>query len=58
MPIAYMKINGLLNTDIAWVSMLFVAKDFQRQGIGSFALNYAEQYVKGLGFNTIIISAK
>ena len=55
MPIAYMKINGLLNTDIVWVSMLFVAKDFQRQGIGSFALNYAEQYVKGLGFNTINI---
>jgi GNAT superfamily N-acetyltransferase len=55
MPIAYMKINGLLNTDIAWISMLFVAKNFQRQGIGSFALNYAEQYVKGLGFNTINI---
>jgi hypothetical protein len=31
MPIAYMKINGLLNTDIAWISMLFVAKNFQRQ---------------------------
>lgn len=47
MPIAYMKINGLLNTDIAWVSMLFVAKDFQRQGIGSFALNYASNMLRG-----------
>ena len=55
MPVAYMKINGLMNTDKAWVSMLFVAKDFQRQGIGSFALNYAEQYVKGLGINEINI---
>ena len=55
MPVAYMKINGLLNSDKAWISMLFVAKDFQHQGIGSFALNYAEQYVKGLGFNEIKI---
>ena len=55
MPVAYMKINGLLETHKAWVSMLFVAKDFQRQGIGSFALNYAEQYVKRLGINVIHI---
>ena len=53
MPVAYMKINGLLNTDKAWLSMLFVAKDFQHQGIGSFALNYAEKYVKERGFNMI-----
>ena len=53
MPVAYMKINGLLNTDKAWLSMLFVAKDFQHQGIGSFALNYAEKYVKERGFDVI-----
>ena len=53
LPVAYMKINGLLNTDKAWLSMLFVAKDFQHQGIGSFALNYAEEYVKQLGFDVI-----
>ena len=53
MPVAYMKINGLLNTDKAWLSMLFVAKDFQHQGIGSFALKYAEEYVKKRGFNVI-----
>jgi GNAT superfamily N-acetyltransferase len=53
LPVAYMKINGLLNTDKAWLSMLFVAKDFQHQGIGSFALNYAEKYVKQLGFDVI-----
>lgn len=55
MPVAYMKMNGLLNTDKLWISMLFVAKDFQHQGIGYFALNYAEQYVKQLGFNEINI---
>ena len=53
LPVAYMKINGLLNTDKAWLSMLFVAKDFQHQGIGSFALKYAEEYVKKRGFNVI-----
>ena len=53
LPVAYMKINGLLNTDKAWLSMLFVAKDFQHQGIGSFALNYAEKYVKERGFDVI-----
>ena len=53
LPVAYMKINGLLNTDKAWLSMLFVAKDFQYQGIGSFALNYAEKYVKERGFDVI-----
>ncbi len=53
MPIAYMKINGLLNQDRAWVSMLFVAKEFQHQGIGTYALNYAEQYVREKGFSSI-----
>lgn len=55
MPVAYMKINGLLNKNEAWISMLFVAKNFQRQGIGSFAINYAEQYIKEKGFDSIAI---
>ena len=54
-PVAYMKINGLLNQNEAWISMLFVAKDFQRQGIGSFAIHYAEQYIKEKGFGFIAI---
>ena len=55
MPVAYMKINGLLNKNEAWISMLFVAKDFQRQGIGTFAINYAEEYIKERGFRLIAI---
>lgn len=55
MPVAYMKINGLLNRDRAWISMLFVAKEFQHQGIGTYALNYAEQYVREKGFSSIAI---
>ena len=55
MPVAYLKINGLENASEAWISMLFVAKDFQRQGIGSFAITYAEEFVKAKGFTTISI---
>lgn len=55
MPVAYMKINGLLNNNEAWISMLFVAENFQRQGIGSFAIHYAERYIKEKGFDSIAI---
>ncbi|MBE6896548.1 MAG: GNAT family N-acetyltransferase [Ruminococcaceae bacterium] len=55
MPVAYMKINGLQNKNEAWISMLFVAKEFQRQGIGTFAIHYAEQYVKEKNFDSIAI---
>ena len=55
MPVAYMKINGLESKSEAWISMLFVAKNFQHQGIGSFAVKYAEEYVKSKGFATIAI---
>lgn len=55
MPVAYLKINGLEGKSEAWISMLFVAKNFQRQGIGSFAIKYAEEYVRSKGFTTIAI---
>ena len=45
-PVGYMKINGLLSQKEAWISMLFVATEHHRQGIGSFALSYAEGFVK------------
>lgn len=55
MPVAYMKINGLLNKDKVWVSMLFVAKEFQHQGIGTYALHCVEQYIKEKGFHSMAI---
>ena len=54
-PVAYMKINGLDSKEEAWISMLFVAKDFHRQGIGTFAIEYAEEYVRERGFSTLAI---
>lgn len=54
-PVGYIKINGLLSQKEAWISMLFVEKKQHRQGIGSFAVSYAEQYVKSLKVESIKI---
>lgn len=53
MPVAYMELDGLLNKKEARISLLFVAKGFQRRGIGSFAIHFAEQYVKENGIDVI-----
>lgn len=55
MPVGYMKINGLDGASEAWISMLFIAKNFQRQGIGTFAITYAENYIKERGFRSIAV---
>lgn len=55
MPVAYMNMNGLLGTKEACIAMLFVAKEFQRQRIGTFALHHAEQYIKENGFASVSI---
>ena len=55
MPVGYMKINGLLNKDTAWISMLFISENYHRQGIGSFAVSYAEDFIKHKGFSSIAI---
>ena len=36
--------------------MLFASKDFQRCGVGTFALHFAEQYAKENGFDFIAAS--
>ncbi len=48
-PVAWLKVNGLSGGDNAWISMLAVAPEFQRQGIGKYAVEYAEQYCKSCG---------
>ncbi len=47
---AWFRVNGLLNSDAAWLSMLVVAKKYQRQGVGRFAVGYAERLAKERGF--------
>lgn len=53
-PVAWLKINGLQNTNrMAWISMLVVHEKFQRHGIGSFAVRFAEDFVRSKGFQTL-----
>lgn len=54
-PIAWMRINGLLNKDMAWLSMLAVSNNMHRQGVGSFAVQFAEEFVREKGFAKICI---
>lgn len=50
MPIAWIRVNGLNNKDMAWISMLAVCDKFQRQGVGAYAVRFAEEYAKSQGF--------
>lgn len=52
-PVGWMKLNCPDNTDTAWISMLVILPEYQRQGIGSFAVSYAEDYFAGRGFSRI-----
>ena len=57
-PAAWLKIYGMQNAkgdNTATISMLAVREDYQHKGIGSFAVRYAEDYVRQHGFNTLII---
>lgn len=56
-PCAWIKINGLNNKDMAWVSMLAVNDKYKHQGIGTFAINFAEEYIKSKGINKVGIHA-
>ncbi|MBQ8432166.1 MAG: GNAT family N-acetyltransferase [Clostridia bacterium] len=54
-PVAYMQIHGSPSQKTGQISMLFVAPRFQRQGIGSFAIRYAEEFFKEQGFASITL---
>lgn len=54
-PVAWYKINHLNEGKIAWLSMLVVSDRFQRQGIGSYAVQEAEKQLKASGFSHIKI---
>ncbi len=54
-PVAWLRINGLLNKDMAWISMLAVSDKYQRQGVGSYAIEFSEKFVKEKGFHKMAI---
>ncbi|MPN31589.1 hypothetical protein SDC9_179063 [bioreactor metagenome] len=51
MPCGWLKINGLQNTDMAWISMLAVEPKMQHQGIGTYAVKFAEDFIHSKGFS-------
>ena len=53
-PAAWLKINGL-DGDVIGISMLVVDITYQRQGVGSFAIKYAEEYAKSHDKSAICI---
>lgn len=51
-PAGWFKINGLDGKGTAWLSMLAVAPDYQRRGLGSAAVAFFEKYISGRGFSS------
>lgn len=52
---AWIQINDLSNKDTAWISKLVVDNKKLRQGIGSWAVSFAEDYIKSKGFNKVAV---
>ena len=52
-PCAWLKLNGLQNKDVAWISMLVVSDKFKHQGIGQSAIEFAINYLKQRGYEQI-----
>ena len=52
-PAAWLKINGLLDGRTGWISMLAVAREFHRRGVGTFAIRFAEELFRNKGFTQV-----
>ena len=50
LPVAWLRISGLNNTDTAYIDMLAVCDKYKRQGIGTYAVGFAEDYLKSRNF--------
>lgn len=53
-PAAWLKINGI-NNEMPSISMLVVEDFFKHCGVGSFAIHFAEEYIKRLGKSSLLI---
>lgn len=54
-PVAWLKLNGLESKETGWVSMLAVDPMFHRTGAGSFAIKFAEDFLRLKGKNKVFI---
>ena len=48
MPVAWLKLNGISNGEIGWISMLAVAPSMQRKGVGKYAVEFSEQFFRSI----------
>ncbi|MDE6030246.1 MAG: GNAT family N-acetyltransferase, partial [Oscillospiraceae bacterium] len=48
-PCCWVKVNGLESGDTGWISMLTVEPKFRRRGAGSFAVNFAVNFLTEKG---------
>lgn len=51
-PAGWLKINGLDGNETAWLSMLAVAPEYQRKGLGLWAVAFFEKYISDRGFSS------
>lgn len=51
-PAGWLKINGLDGNDTAWLSMLVIAPEHQRKGLGTAAVSFFEEYISDRGFSS------
>ena len=51
-PAGWIKINGLDGNNTAWLSMLAVAPEYQRKGLGAKAVSFFEKYISDKGFSS------
>lgn len=52
MPAGWFKINGLDGNGTAWLSMIAVAPEYQRKGLGKAAVSFFEKYISDRGFSS------
>ena len=50
---AWLKLNGLEDSDTAWIAMLVVSDQYKGQGVGKFSVRFAVDYLKSRGFTKI-----
>jgi len=52
-PVAWLKLNGLCGTGIAWISTLAVGTRWRRRGVGRCAVEFALEKLRSLGFREV-----
>ena len=55
MPVAYLELKGLTGNGTAEIGALIVSAAYHRQGVGTFAVQYAEAYLAQRGFSSVRI---